>query len=206
MCGINRETCLCLDGKEEVVKVMPNGVAILMSSGLALTVDQIAHCQTKYQGTIVGLRAQDVLSHLHYFTAGTVSFARGLNDTPKIVALFATAQLFEIKYRILFVGIAIAMGGLLNARKVAQTMSKKITDMNHGQGFTANLVSAFLVILASVFNWPVSTTHVTCGSLFGIGVVNGKANWAVIRNILLSWIITLPLAGFFSAAIFNLVR
>ena len=49
--------------------------------------------------------------------------------------------------------------GLLNARKVAKTMSKKITSLNHGQGFTANLVTGALVIFASRLGMPVSTTH-----------------------------------------------
>ena len=99
-----------------------------------------------------------------------------------------------------------AVGGLLNARKVAITMSQRITPMNHGQGFTANLVTSFLVTAASRFGVPVSTTHVSCGSLFGIGAVGGSARWPVIRNIILSWLITLPLAGLLSAGLAWVIR
>ncbi len=92
-------------------------------------------------------------------------------------------------------GVAIAMGGLLAARRVAQTMSHRITGMNDGQAFTANLVTAGLVIVASRLGMPVSTTHVSCGSLFGIGLVNGHAHLKVIGQILLAWLTTLPLAA-----------
>ena len=42
---------------------------------------------------------------------------------------------------------------------------------------------------------PVSTTHVSCGSLFGIGVVNRRGHWGVIGKVLLAWVTTLPVAG-----------
>jgi PiT family inorganic phosphate transporter len=81
-------------------------------------------------------------------------------------------------------------------------MSKKITQMNHGQGFSANFCTGILVILASVFGLPVSTTHVAVGSLFGIGLTSGKANPKVMMGIVLSWIITLPCAAAISAAVY----
>ena len=93
-----------------------------------------------------------------------------------------------------------AVGGLLNARRVAETMSKKITTMNHGQGFAANLTTAILVVLASLFGLPVSTTHVSVGSLFGIGLTTGKANPRVISAIVFSWLITLPCAAIIGGA------
>jgi len=71
--------------------------------------------------------------------------------------------------------------------------------MTHGQGFTANLVTAGLVIVASRFGVPVSTTHVSCGSLFGMGLVTRQANTRVIRQILLSWVLTLPIAASLAA-------
>jgi PiT family inorganic phosphate transporter len=88
-----------------------------------------------------------------------------------------------------------AIGGLVNARKVAETMSRKITTMNHGQGFTANLTTAILVVLASLYGLPVSTTHVSVGSLFGIGLTTGNANPRIMSAIALSWVVTLPCAA-----------
>ena len=71
--------------------------------------------------------------------------------------------------------------------------------MGPGQGLTANLVTGLLVVGASHFGMPVSTTHVSCGSLFGIGAVTHQARWKAIRQILLAWIITLPTAGILGA-------
>jgi PiT family inorganic phosphate transporter len=71
--------------------------------------------------------------------------------------------------------------------------------MNHGQGCTANLMTSLIVIGASRFGMPVSTTHVSCGALFGIGAVTGQAHWATIAKILLAWITTLPLGAVLGA-------
>src|SRR5205823_3252588 len=102
--------------------------------------------------------------------------------------------------------VAMAAGGLLGARRVADTMSRKITRMSPGQGFTANLITAFLVTVASRFGLPVSTTHVSVGSLFGIGLVNGTAQRKTILAILLAWVTTLPLAAFLAGGTYLLVR
>lgn len=87
-----------------------------------------------------------------------------------------------------------ALGGLLNARRVAETLSHKITAMNHGQGFSANLATGLLVILASTLGLPVSTTHVSVGALFGIGATTRQADHRVVSGIVLSWLLTLPCA------------
>jgi PiT family inorganic phosphate transporter len=129
-----------------------------------------------------------------------VSFARGLNDTPKIVALLLLWKALDIGWGFAAVASTMAIGGLLNARRVAETMGKKITTMNHGQGFTANLTTAILVVLASFFGLPVSTTHVSVGSLFGIGLTTGKANLDMMSAIVLSWLITLPCAAIVAGA------
>ena len=131
----------------------------------------------------------------HFLSAGVVSFARGLNDTPKIVAMLLLWQALDIRWGFTAVGLAMAVGGLLQARRVAETMSRKITAMNHGQGFSANLATGILVILASKFGLPVSTTHVSVGALFGIGLATGQASSRVMLGIALSWLVTLPCAA-----------
>jgi PiT family inorganic phosphate transporter len=102
--------------------------------------------------------------------------------------------------------MAIALGGILNARRVADTMSHRITAMNHGQGFTANLVTSVIVIGASRLGMPVSTTHVSCGALFGIGTITGQAGWRTIGRILMAWVTTLPLGAALGATTFLAIR
>jgi PiT family inorganic phosphate transporter len=98
-----------------------------------------------------------------------------------------------------------ALGGLINGRKVAETVSKRITGMDADQGFLANLVTSFLVIFSSKWGLPVSTTHVSCGALFGIGIANGQARWNVIRTILLAWLLTLPIAALMAGLIYTVL-
>jgi PiT family inorganic phosphate transporter len=85
-------------------------------------------------------------------------------------------------------------------------MSRKITRMNPGQGFTANLVTALLVAGASRLGLPVSTTHVSVGSLFGIGVVNRTARTRTVLAILVAWATTLPTGAVLAALTYLLLR
>ena len=142
----------------------------------------------------------------HFLSAGVVGFARGLNDTPKMAALLLALPMLGAQSSMIAIAVAIALGGLLSARRVAETMSHKITGMNHGQGFSANLATGALVILASAFGLPVSTTHVSVGALFGIGLTTRQTNVRVVRNIVLSWVITLPCAALIGAAVFWLTK
>lgn len=203
--GIDKETCLCV-GKTAppaVIQIGQSSVAVGAAdvSAPAIKVGSVQQCQTYYTGTVLGIRSQMALDTAHYASAGMVSFARGLNDTPKIVALLLVVQGLPLSRGMLLVGLAMAVGGWLNARKVALTMSERITPLNPGQGFTANLVTGLLVIVASRLGVPVSTTHVSVGSLFGIGLATGEGNRRMIRNILLAWAVTLPVAALLSALI-----
>lgn len=208
--GISRETCLCIGEEVQVIAVEPGSAHATAAVAVAervpsVTVGTNQACFERYNGTLVGVSVQAALDRLHYVSAGAVSFARGLNDTPKIVALLITAQAFHLPLGMGLVGITIALGGLISARRVAETMSHRITSMNHGQGLTANLVTAALVIGASKLGVPVSTTHVSCGALFGIGAVSGLARWKMIGAILLAWVTTLPVAAVLAACIATLI-
>ena len=164
------------------------------------------NCRERYAGSMLGLGSQTVMDGAHFLSAGIVSFARGLNDTPKIVALLLLLKALDIRWGFFAVAATMAVGGLLNARRIAETMSHKITAMNHGQGFSANLATGILVIFASFFGLPVSTTHVSVGALFGIGLTTGEANPRVMRNIALSWIVTLPCSALISAGVYAVLR
>jgi inorganic phosphate transporter, PiT family len=134
------------------------------------------------------------LKKIHIASAVTICFARAVNDTPKLAALLYAAQFANPQLPILLVGIFMAIGGILFAQKVATTMSKKVTRLDDGQGLTANLITTTLVLMASKFGLPVSTTHVSVGAIAGVGASAGTLNWQALRSILLSWVATLPLA------------
>jgi PiT family inorganic phosphate transporter len=204
--GVTRHSCVCVGTGYEEVAAQTDGTLLLVRTGNLVEVGQVSQCIERYQGRMLGLEAGPVLDGLHYLSAGAVGFARGLNDTPKIVALLLGSEVLNPTLGLLAVALAMALGGVLNARRVAETMSRRITHMNPGQGFTANLVTALLVTGASRLGLPVSTTHVACGSLFGIGVVNGTARAKTILTILLAWVTTLPVGAVLAAVAYVVFR
>jgi PiT family inorganic phosphate transporter len=205
--GLSKEHCICFGKEEKILPITESASCFTLESieVPGIVIDTEEHCYQRYSGNYFGIPLQSLLDIGHYLSAGVVSFARGLNDTPKIVALIIAAEAMDIKYGLFFIGISIAVGGLLNARKIADTMGKKITPINHGQGFSANLVTGFLVIFASRLGFPVSTTHVSVGSIFGIASITRNADFKVIRNIFLSWVLTLPAAALLSGFIFYVI-
>jgi PiT family inorganic phosphate transporter len=144
-----------------------------------------------------------------WVSSGAVCFVRALNDTPKIVGIavltaFATlkdldeSKLFPI---FLLVTVSMAAGSLLKGYNVLQLLSKKVTKMSDSGSTAAVLATAVLVSLSSKLGWPVSTTHVSTSAIIGSGLRQGSkaVNWSVVRDMVLSWVITLPIAGLFAA-------
>lgn len=201
--GVTRSTCVCVGEAVEEVSAQADGTLRLVRTGEVIFVGQVEECQTRYAGRVVGLEAGWLLDGLHFITAGAVGFARGLNDTPKMVALVVAAEVVAPSIGLGLVAAGIAVGGLVSARRVAETMSWKITRMTPGQGFTANLVTALMVTVASRFGLPVSTTHVSVGSLFGIGLMNGTARRDAMTSILTAWVTTLPIAAVLAATAYT---
>lgn len=199
--GVTKEMCICIGVERQIVPLpQPNGVfAAQAIPKLTATVDDLSACEQRYAGSVFGVNAGGLLDTLHFLSAGAVSFARGLNDTPKIAALLFVTGAFDVRLGLVAVAVAIAAGGLLNAKKVAATMSHKLTDMNPGQGFAANLSTAMLVMTASLHGLPVSTTHVSVGSLLGMGIVTRQAKWKPVLGVLASWLVTLPCAALIAA-------
>lgn len=213
--GLKRETCVCVDG----VRLTPVGVlqpvsadaegfatAYSQGGGELITIASAEQCVEKYGGRVLGFRVQQVTDAAHIASAAAVSFARGLNDTPKMLALLLAARVLDIRFGAVAIVVAMAVGGLLNARKVAQTMGRGISRMNDGQALSANLVTAFLVIVASRLGMPVSTTQVSVGAIAGIGLLNRTANRKMISGILASWLMTLPIAAVLGALVALILR
>jgi PiT family inorganic phosphate transporter len=135
----------------------------------------------------------------HLVSASTVGFARGLNDTPKILGIAMGATLLTPFEGTLLITTAMALGGILAARRVAETLAHEITPISNGRGFVGNVTTSLLVICASRVGLPVSTTHVSTGAIFGIGGADGRLDWSAVAWILAAWLTTLPLAILISA-------
>jgi len=204
--GIVKRSCVCIGAAE--TEILPAEVsALVRAMPLQISVGNMNQCQEINAGRLLGLPAEQVLTALHYLSAGLVSFARGWNDTPKIAALLIISPVFQARpsLALLIVAGVMAAGGWLMAERVAETLSHKITPMNAGQGFTANLATSALVLLANWYALPVSTTHVSGGSLFGLAWLTGQGRLGIIASIALCWVFTLPISmvcGYCLRAIF----
>jgi inorganic phosphate transporter, PiT family len=202
--NLQKTSCVCVG--EVATPVLVGEVAQTITTHPEITIDEPAACLDRYTGQFLGLQVQPLIDTLHFLSAGVVSFARGLNDTPKMLSLMVLIQALPIQANALTIACAIALGGWLNARRVADTISQKVTTLNPGQGLCANLVTGLMVILASRFGLPVSTTHVSVGSIFGVGLISGTAHIKVFLQILASWVITLPIAAILSGVIYTLIH
>jgi len=152
-------------------------------------------------------------NHLHWLTSGGTSFARGMNDAPKIVALILVAGAAsgtEVAIEpISFVLVTLGMvaGSWIGGRRVTGVMAEKVTRMDHHEGFVANLVTAAMVGPGGALGLPMSTTHVSSGAIIGLGSQDaGRLNWKTVRRIGLAWIITVPAAAVLGIAVFEILR
>lgn len=206
--AISNLLCLCVENGPAMTAscFADNSGTLVSGQNRSLSIDNQAACSSRYAGVIWGFELQRVMDTLHFFSAGAVCFARGLNDTPKIAALLLLAPGLTLQEKTVLIALTMALGGLLNARRVAETMSHKITTISHGQGLSANLTTAILVIFASKLGLPVSTTHVSVGALFGIGLTTKHANRPMMATILLSWLLTLPCAALCAAGAYTLIK
>ncbi len=204
--GIEKTTCACAGVESETAVCADGSLAFTSDAHPSLKIGKVNDCAEKYEGRVFGVSAQRVLDVLHFGSAGAVGFARGLNDAPKIAAIAFASAALPFQWVILLTGIGMLAGGALGARRVAETMSNRITTMNDGQGFTANLVTASLVFFGSAASLPMSTTHVSCGALFGLGAVTKGAKRGMILRILGSWIATLPIAALLGAGAYLILN
>lgn len=134
----------------------------------------------------------------HWLTSGLTSFARGMNDAPKIVAIGSFALLSGMtSTKLLFaVTAAMAIGGLVVGSKVAGRLANDVIKMSHVEGFTANLTTAALVGLGAFQGLPMSTTHVSIGAISGTaGTDLSRIKKKTIRDFAMAWLITPPFAA-----------
>lgn len=194
--------CVCLE-QRDLVAMTPEGISFRDSTP-AVEIAPAESCTT----AVARFSAIDTL---HWMSSGTTSFFRGLNDTPKILALgVAAAAAIGVSTAPAYGLVALAMGGgsLIAGFRVTRTLSEKIAPITPANGFAANVVTSVLVGLASKFALPVSTTHVSSGAIIGVGMSGGRriVRWKTVGELLLAWIVTLPVSALIAAAAFSVLR
>ena len=161
-------------------------------------------------------KSDNLFSGLQIITACFSSFAHGSNDVANAIAPLATiysiwkyekvVEKADVPVWILAIGgIAIVFGLATWGYKIIDRMGRELTKISPSRGFVIELAAATTVIISSRVGIPVSTTHCQVGSILGCGIVGGKSNidWKLVRGILFSWFITLPVTGLLSAGLFS---
>ncbi len=201
--GIRRESCVCVGGEWVPADIAGSAaVGTLARTGLptlGVSVGASPQCRDRYAGQVAGIEVESAVNVGHLLSASAVSFARGLNDTPKILGLLVGAAVLTPTTGAIAIAVAMGLGGVVAARRVADTMARRLVVMTPGEGLAGNLATSILVIAASRFGLPVSTTHVSTGGIFGIGIANGALRRGVALGVLSAWVTTLPLAAALAA-------
>lgn len=163
---------------------------------------------------------EKIFSILMLLTACAMAFAHGSNDVANAIGpLSAVVSIVDeggkivsgspLAWWILPLGaLGIAVGLITMGQKVMATVGSGITDLTPSRGFAAQFATAMTVVVASGTGLPISTTQTLVGAILGIGFARGIAalNLTVIRNIISSWIVTLPAGALFAIIIFYILK
>ncbi|KGQ61237.1 inorganic phosphate transporter [Gallibacterium anatis] len=204
---------------------LSNGETFIIS--LALCVIAIIACfiylrsQSFEKKASAGFGAvEKVFRILMLLTACSMAFAHGSNDVANAIGpLSAVVSIIDhggviagkttMAWWVLPLGaLGIIAGLAVMGQRVMETIGTGITDLTPSRGFAAQFATATTVILASGTGLPISTTQTLVGAVLGVGFARGIAalNLTVIRNIISSWIITLPAGAIFSIIIFYILK
>ncbi|PNX48412.1 MAG: phosphate permease [Thermoplasmata archaeon M9B1D] len=158
---------------------------------------------------------EKIFGKLQIITACYVAFSHGANDVANAIGPVAgiigianegaLGLTTEIPIWLLALGgLGIAIGCLTWGRRVMRTVGGKITSLNHTRGFSVEFSAATTVLFASKLGMPISTSHTVVGAVIGVGLARGLAavDMSVIRKIVTSWLLTVPVAAITSALIF----
>jgi PiT family inorganic phosphate transporter len=163
---------------------------------------------------------EKVFAILMVVTACCMAFAHGSNDVANAIGpLAAVVSIVEnggeiakestlVWWILPLGGIGIISGLAIFGRRVMATIGQGITHLTPSRGFAAELAAATTVVLASSTGLPISTTQTLVGGVLGVGMARGIAalNLGVIRNIVISWVVTLPAGAGLSICIFFMLK
>lgn len=161
---------------------------------------------------------ENIFKKVQVLTSAYVCFSHGANDVANAVGPIALIFMIknnqttnissiEIPRYILFIGgLGIALGVLLYGYKVMETIGYNITELNNTRGFSVDFGTATTVLLSSIFGFPISTTHTVVGAVTGVGLARGieVVNLGILKDILISWFVTVPFSAGVSAILYLL--
>jgi PiT family inorganic phosphate transporter len=179
-------------------------IAIVLSPTLGMILSMLIMLATSWMGVRASASgAERTFRALHLVSAATYSIGHGLNDAQKTmgiiaVLLYSTGHLhgdFHVPHWVaISCYIAIGLGTLTRGWRIIETMGTRITKLSQHQGFSASTGGSVMLIAASWFGIPVSTTHTITGCVIGAGVARraSAVRWGVAGNVMIAWVITIP--------------
>lgn len=191
---------------------------------LAAIIARIILRNKKFENTLEAKRhyvnVEKVFSILMILTACAMAFAHGSNDVANAIGPLASvssilehhgdiAAQSKIPFWVLLLGALGMVTGLATfGYKVMSTVGSGITALTPSRGFAAQLATASTVVLASGTGLPISTTQTLVGAIMGVGLARGIAaiNLTLVRNIVVSWVITVPVGAFFAIIFFYIAK
>ena len=153
---------------------------------------------------------------LQLLSAALFSLGHGTNDSQKGMGIITTALVaggflksFHVPFWVI-VCCHLAMGGgtMAGGWRIIKTMGQRITKLTPFGGFAAETAGALTLIGTAHFGIPVSTTHTITGAIVGVGASRrlSAVRWGVTRRIVLAWVLTIPGAALFGAALFRILE
>ncbi len=153
---------------------------------------------------------------LQILSSSFYSFGHGTNDAQKTMGVIALllftsgliSEFYIPKWVIIASYSAIALGTFFGGWRIVKTMGMKITKLKPFHGFAAETSGAFVLLGASHFGIPVSTTHVISGSIIGVGSVKRSSGvrWQIARKILIAWVLTIPMSAIIAALSYSAIK
>jgi inorganic phosphate transporter, PiT family len=162
------------------------------------------------------LRVDASFRWLQFVSASLYSLGHGGNDAQKTMGIIAallyahgSGAEFDVPgWVVASCQTAMALGTLLGGWRIVHTMGSKITRLTPMQGFCAETGGAITLFLATAFGVPVSTTHTITGAIVGVGAARrvSAVRWNIARDIVVAWVITMPMAALLGASAYALAR
>ncbi|ABG41825.1 phosphate transporter [Paraglaciecola sp. T6c] len=163
---------------------------------------------------------EKVFAILMVVTACCMAFAHGSNDVANAIGPLAavvsiihndgeiTSKAGLVWWILPLGGLGIVAGLALFGHRVIATIGNGITHLTPSRGFAAELAAACTVVIASGTGLPISTTQTLVGAVLGVGMARGIAaiNLGVVRNIVVSWVVTLPAGAGLSILFFFVLK
>ncbi len=160
---------------------------------------------------------EDIFKRVQILTSCYVALAHGANDVANAIGPVAAVysaikggfQGFMVpvpRWILAYGGIGIAIGVTTYGYRVMRTVGTRITELTNTRGFSIDFSAASVVLVASRLGLPVSTTHTVVGAVVGVGLARGLSaiNKGVLKDIVVSWFVTVPVAAIMSAIFFKI--